>query len=76
MREGATTLASDCISHPLSVAIRGERGSYNGEAGQKEYLAALAKDVTGVLKEMDLPGWAQAVEQFFLPKGEQAGHLQ
>lgn len=31
----------------------------DGEQGQKEYLAALAKDVTGVLKEMDLPKWAQ-----------------
>ena len=32
----------------------------DGEAGQKEYLAALSKDVLGALKAMDLPGWAQS----------------
>lgn len=31
----------------------------DGEKGQKEYFAALSKDVLGVLKEMDLPKWAQ-----------------
>lgn len=30
----------------------------DGEAGQKEYLAAIAKDTRQVLLDMDLPGWA------------------
>ena len=29
MREGATTLALVCVGKDASVAIRGERGSYN-----------------------------------------------
>lgn len=33
----------------------------DGEAGQKEYLNALAKDTVTVLKEMDLPAWADSI---------------
>lgn len=33
----------------------------DGEAGQKEYLNALAKDTVQVLKDMDLPKWADDI---------------
>lgn len=33
----------------------------DGEAGQKEYLAAIAKDTRTVLLDMDLPSWADTI---------------
>lgn len=33
----------------------------DGEAGQKEYLAAIARDTRQVLLDMDLPGWADTL---------------
>lgn len=33
----------------------------DGEVGQKEYLAAIAKDTRQVLLDMDLPGWADTL---------------
>lgn len=33
----------------------------NGEDGQKEYLAAIAKDTRQVLLDMDLPSWADSI---------------
>jgi len=41
----------------------------NGEEGVTQYLAAVAKDVLGVIKEMDLPKWA---DEFLDTLGENA----